>query len=457
MIQDCRRAVSIAWSLARRINYGLRAYDGDQGIEWPTVEYSPMPGLATIRIQGCDPACAHEWANEPAKIYGGGKGKSTLNGGDGYQNATMYTTTQGAYCIHCGGWRGPLGLEPTIEAYIGHLILVVREMWRVLRTDGTLFFNLGDSYAANRSYQVTDNKHVNVGNNHGSSIPLGLKPKDMLMIPARFALAAQADGWYLRSAMPWIKRNGMPESVTDRPAQTIESVFILAKAERYFWDSEAVKMPNSSTSHMGGTFGEAKKTDRVGNGHSGLHVANNTWDGRNLRSSDLFFRTWEGLLSSDEGNPLAMVINPRGYSGAHFAVFPELLPELAIKAATSAYGCCPTCGAQWRRVVEKTDQIDQSANGSRFDKGKTSTNGQGRTQEGERFTNVTTGWAPGCECPDAAQVQPAIVLDPFSGSGTTARVALRLGRNAIGVDLAESYLEELAPERLSNVQMVMSL
>jgi hypothetical protein len=299
-----------------------------------------------------------------------------------------------------------------------------------------------------------------------------------MMIPARFALAAQADGWYLRSAMPWLKRSGMPESVTDRPSQTIESVFILAKSERYFWDPEAVKTPVADAS-VGRAQHKQNLIDRTGKGalsgkqvedgvntdhaYAGLALGRNgktgydVEGGRNLRSSDLFFRTWQGLLTSDEGDPLAMVINPRGYSGAHFAVFPELLPELAIKAGTSAYGVCPTCGAPWRRLAEKTDQIDQSANGSRFDKGKTSTNGQGRTQEGERFSNVTTGWAPGCECPDAAQVQPAIVLDPFSGSGTTGKAALRLGRSYIGVDLSASYLDELAPERLSNVQMEMSL
>jgi len=127
--------------------WGLRKYAGEQGIDWPAVSYSPMPGLPELHIAGCDPECEHEWAGSQLKVgkVQHGTGKSTLTGGhESWGNRDG--GTQGACCIHCGGWHGELGLEPTPEAYVGHMVLVFREMWRVLRDDGTAFVNLGDSY-----------------------------------------------------------------------------------------------------------------------------------------------------------------------------------------------------------------------------------------------------------------------------------------------------------------------
>lgn len=409
--------MSIAWSLARRINFGLRAYDGDQSVEWPAVEYSPMPGLAPITV--------------PAQ-------------------------------------RAALGLERDISFYIGHLILVAREMWRVLRDDGVMWWNISDSYIGSANSGGSGKRGeggdpYRIENLTSKKID-GLRPKNLMQIPARFALAAQADGWYLRSAMPWIKRNGMPESVTDRPAQTIESIFLLAKSEKYFYDAEAVKMPVAEIqTGKAATFKRngSKRGDPVvpGQGYGTHREEREDKDvyatgERNLRSSDLFFKTFQGLLSSDEGDPLAMVVNPKPFSGAHFAVFPELIPEIAIKASTSAHGCCPTCGASWGRITSKEmpPLRKVKTNGPAGDHGLL-----GGNRFDEPIQTVTTGWAPGCTCPDAAQVQPCTVFDPFSGSGTTGKAALRLGRNYVGVDLSDQYLTDLAPERLSNVQMEMAL
>jgi hypothetical protein len=105
------------------------------------------------------------------------------------------------------------------------------------------------------------------------------------------------------------------------------------------------------------------------------------------------------------------------------------------------------CGAPWVRVVERTNEVDASAKGSRFDKGKTGINGNGRTQEGERYVKRVAGWRPSCNCPPADPV-PAVVLDPFAGSGTTGRVANQHNRRFVGVDISQTYLEELAPARL---------
>lgn len=373
--------------------------------------------------------------------------------------------------------RAALGLEKEIEAYIGHLILCLREWKRVLRDDGTVWVNLGDSYfgggtmdpgshkglsAASERADGRPRNPANKAAQNGSIAPVmrkinSLPAKNLMMIPARFALAAQADGWYLRSAMPWLKRNGMPESATDRPSQVVESVFMLAKSKRYFFDMQAVVQPTSEKTDW--TYPQPDKAarngiTRNGTGASGLRIE--TKGGRYLRSSDLFFRTWQGLLSNDEGDPLALIVNPQPFTASHFAVFPELIPELCILAGTSARGACPKCGAPWRRMVDRTDQPDETAKGSRFDHGKTAVNGNGRVQAGERFVRVAAGWQPSCTCDDGEPI-PCTVLDPFSGSNTTGKVAARLGRSYIGVDLSEKYLSEITDARMgSGVQMEMS-
>ena len=370
--------------------YGLRVYSGEQMIEWPTVRYSPMPGLPEITIQGCEPGCVHEWGNTLVVHQRGSVGeKSTLMGPQ--NGGRKQEVEQGAYCIHCGGWRGGLGNEPHPEAFIGHLILVMREMWRILRDDGVAWVNLGDSYngsgGAGGDYGPGGSKEGQPkfpGRKVG-----GLKPKDMIQIPARFALAAQADGWYVRSRLPWLKRNGMPDSCTDRPSQVIEDIFLLAKSEKYYFDMQAIKQPvaEASIGRLSQDIEHQIGTTRANGGaktNGNLKAVGSISGGRNFRSSDLFFKTWQGLVTSDDGEPLAMVVNPKGYSGAHFACWPLEIPLTCIKAS------CPPDG---------------------------------------------------------------VVCDPFNGSGTTGRAALQLNRSYIGIDVSQEYLEDLAPERLSNVQI----
>jgi site-specific DNA-methyltransferase (cytosine-N4-specific) len=160
-------------------------------------------------------------------------------------------------CGHCGARRidSQLGLESTPEEYITKMIAVFREIWRVLRDDGTLWVNMGDSYATSVSNNgVYSDKSTLAGftsaNTKGRQscdsgerrkLITGLKPKDLCMMPARLAMALQADGWYLRSDIIWHKPNPMPESVTDRPTKSHEYIFLLAKQEKYFYDAEAIR------------------------------------------------------------------------------------------------------------------------------------------------------------------------------------------------------------------------
>jgi DNA modification methylase len=305
-------------------------------------------------------------------------------------------------CAKCGGVKCCLGLESTPSAYVAHLVAVFREVWRVLRDDGTLWLNLASSYAANRGYQVPDGKWHDVGNNHGSSIPPGFKQKDLVPIPWLVALALQADGWYLRRDCIWAKGrdfdvgdNGygasMPESCEDRPVSSHEYVFLLTKKARYYYDAVAVRQK---------------------------------WDGgeHHLRS------VW--------------LLNTSGYKEAHFATFCERLPETCIRASTSERGVCPECGAQWERVTEHHRRTETDSFCPKHLQGETSglSNPGWRKKEVPNAYTETTGWRPTCTCPPAEPI-PATVMDIFSGAATTLLVADRLGRDGFGIDQSAEYIK----------------
>lgn len=142
-----------------------------------------------------------------------------------------------------------LGCEPTPQEYVANLVAVFREVRRVLRDDGQLWLNVGDSYAAQgggkQAGLYVDKRTDGATWQAARTAPAGLKPKDLCMIPARVALALQDDGWYLRSEITWIKRNPMPESVTDRPTSSTEKIYLLTKSPTYYYDQDAVREPNA--------------------------------------------------------------------------------------------------------------------------------------------------------------------------------------------------------------------
>ena len=232
------------------------------------------------------------------------------------------------------GVSGQLGLEPTPEEYVANMVAVFREVRRVLHPTGTVWLNLGDSYATNRNDHVGGGFGDNTVNEHstiakrGKHCPTGLKMKDLCGIPWRVAFALQADGWYLRSDIIWFKTNPMPESVTDRPTKSHEYLFLLSKQKQYFYDADAVREGNKEYT---------RKKNIVINDNprhaNTLFNKDTTTTGRNRRT------VW--------------TIATRPYSGAHFATFPPDLVEPCIKAGTSERGCCPECGNQWERVTEK--------------------------------------------------------------------------------------------------------
>jgi DNA modification methylase len=280
------------------------------------------------------------------------------------------------------------------------MVEVFREVRRVLRDDGTLWVNLGDSYMATKNC-VNPPQSVADGSMRGMPSFIapnrkdqdGLKSKDLVGIPWRVALALQADGWWLRQDIIWNKPNPMPESVRDRCTKSHEYIFLLAKSNLYYFDHEAIK-EKSVTGDTRTPYGSdgAWAMDGRDKWEEGKGQQRPNADGarRNRRS------VW--------------TINTKPYAGAHFATFPEKLVEPMVLAGSSEVGCCPSCGAPWGRA------------------------------------GSTVEWEPTCKCPEHKPV-PCLVLDPFTGSGTTGAVSLRLGRNFVGCELNPEYAK-LAESRI---------
>jgi len=209
------------------------------------------------------------------------------------------------------GVDGQIGLETTPDEYVAKLVAVFREVRRVLADDGVCFVNLGDSYAANRTYQVTPTKWKSLEQGQPSRVPDGLKPKDLIGIPWRVAFALQADGWWLRQDIIWSKPNPMPESVRDRCTSAHEYLFLLTKKARYFWDAKAMQEPSTGRERWFGDCGYSAKSGR--NDGSSVDAKPGTGT-RNRRS------VW--------------AIAPSPYPGAHFAVMPPKLVEPCILAGS---------------------------------------------------------------------------------------------------------------------------
>ena len=302
--------------------------------------YWGLRDYGTAAWAGGDPACPHEPPRE--WIDKNFNANSTLGGVNGTQYAAAkrrWFRPDGS--CRCGATREDLqvGLEATFEEHVDALVRVFREVHRVLRPDGTLWLNYGDAYRA----------------------------KQLLMMPARVALALQADGWWLRSEIVWHKPNPMPESVRDRPTSAHEKLYLLTKSARYFYDAEAVRVACSPNTH-------ARRKDRERVPRKG----SDTYDRR--------AGTWKEKRTVAEqaeiGANLRNVwtIPTHAYPDAHFATFPPKLVEPCIKAGTSEKGCCPECGTAWVRGMEVHDPDGRL----------------GRSWHDDDPIHRTSGWQPLC-------------------------------------------------------------
>ncbi|MGG3504707.1 site-specific DNA-methyltransferase [Paenibacillus lautus] len=354
--------------------YGLRDY-GLPPAYWPEVTYTPMPGLPPITVPE---------------------------------------------------WTGCLGLEPTPEMFVAHSVQVFREVHRLLRPDGTLWLNYGDSYAGSGKggggsyeserpgWQQIKGKRLERGSGRwgGGNLSAlnGLKPKDLIGIPWRVAFALQADGWYLRMDNIWSKPNCMPESVGDRPTKAHEYMFLFSKSERYYYDGDAIKEPLASSSIVRlsqdiegqqgseranggaktngrmkavggskGAFGPPQSRRRSGNKER-KYGEERDRPGSHLGASV----PWEG---STRNKRSVWTVATAQFAEAHFATFPEKLIEPCILAGAPVGGR---------------------------------------------------------------------VLDPFGGSGTTLKVALENNRECTIIEMGQQYVE-IAERRTAVVQPVLDL
>ena len=330
-----------------------------------------------------------------------------------------------------------IGLEPTPDEYVAEMVAVFREVRRVLRDDGTLWLNVGDSYAGAgySNHKGTGGTQRKDGGKQRHLDGTGRKNKDLLGIPWLLAFALRADGWFLRSDIIWAKSNPMPESVRDRPTSAHEHVFLLSKRAAYFYDAGAIAETAESFQRQRSERGDdhGPKNRNADRPRRGVPSDNYDKPDRNARN------VW--------------TIATQPYSGAHFATMPPDLAERCIKAGTSEKGCCPHCGAPWERVTEKAPveqtgitpkQAQYRAQGLASSK---STIGRTKAWSADEGRVETLGWQQTCHCPEHTAA-PCTVLDPFGGAGTTGLVADRMNRNAVLIELNTEY-RTLAQKRIT--------
>ncbi len=421
-------------------------------------------------VWGGDPECEHEWAdvakNGAVEAYAGA-GRWQHGGHSRDESPGDWTRlTQGTHtCRLCGAWRGQYGLEPTPELYVEHTLMWLREVRRVLRKDGTCWLNIGDGYWGGKGQSGAPQDFEDAGRRgrgetiqrgeyniatHGTTRPSdrrhpNLKPKDAVLMPFRVALAAQADGWWVRSVIIWAKPNPMPESVRDRPTDAHEYIFLLTKSKAYWYDQDAVRenfaegtaerisQPDLDR-QQGGYKADAYQADFPGRKKRDRRPADvlramrdNGHNGRNVRS------VW--------------TFPTEPFPDAHFAVFPRELPERCIKAGCPEW-VCPKCGKARVRVTEIVSRKEHPAREHRNVRNKADFDGADYARR-----ECTLGLVPDktveswSDCGCGEPFVGGIVLDPFAGSGTTCEVAYHLGRTAIGIDASAKYLD-MAIERV---------
>ena len=384
--------------------YGLRSYD--------------IPPL----IWDGDSGCIHEWESESLPKKRGrqhlkefGERLGCGGGSKHSQDASQFNGKEprlSTFCLKCSAWRGYLGLEPTPALYVKHLIMIFCEVRRVLRQDGTLWLNLGDSYSDGTmgrkdSYRRIDQR-ARSKKMQGQPIKDrgagSLGSKQLLGIPWRVALALQDDGWILRTEIIWHKPTAIPDGAEDRPSRNHEYIFLFTKRQRYYYDADAIREPvKPKTLTTYGTQLHPLANDAL------LSVKSANWhDSQAVRKPRL---SEEGeLVGANKRTVWTIASQP--FLEAHFATFPPKLIEPAILAGSSARAC-ELCGAPWKPV-----------------------------------TGI--GWKSTCKCVSAGQGK-CVILDPFMGAGTTAKVALQHNRDFLGIELNPEYIQ-IALRRIATVQ-----
>lgn len=415
--------------------YNLRNYGGD------------------LEIWGGDDKCEHEWGeSEPFRGHkpNHGKGSNVMEVQKVAKESDETNWDSGSFCQKCGAWRGELGLEPNPDLYIKHLTDIFREVRRVLKSTGTLWVNIGDSYAGSGKAGNPDNtyyeNHTQFNKNEindRKGIPnkgypqMGVKPKDLIGIPWMLAFSLRSDGWYLRQDIIWAKAvsgdvrmgGAMPESITDRCSKSHEYIFMLSKSPKYYYNQEAIKEPikeSTKKRYQTGWNGNEKR-DYPGSSHNNFSK----------------FMGSEKAQQMDTGNRRDVwFVKTKPFSEAHFAVFPEKLIIPIIKAGVPNK-VCSKCGVPYSYVIErevehnrKNDRKDAKVRPDTLE--RVPSNWKPRKVKGEYYT-------PNCDCDTSTEA--GIVLDPFFGAGTTGVIAKREGVYYVGIEKYQKYID-IAEKRI---------
>jgi DNA modification methylase len=351
--------------------------------------YWGLRDYGTGKWIGGDPNCSHI------------AGKSRNDADREFGTKETLTVQYRDVCKDCGAVRedNQIGMEASPEEYVRKIVRTFQEVKRVLRDDGTLWLNLGDSYSSGGRTSTT-NQTVRGDKDYGVTRPPvsgSIKPKDLVGIPWRVALALQEDGWYLRQDIIWHKPNPMPESVKDRCTKAHEYIFLLSKSEKYYYDSHAIK---------------EQSVDCLSNKRS----------------------VW--------------TVPVKPYNEAHFAVFPTELIEPAILA-----GCppkiCSECGTPYEREMVTIEIPERETRDNMVGvipkRDKTS---RMNSKDMKSLVQEDRGFTKNCSC-SGSKTSAGRVLDPFGGSGTTALVADRHGRDATIIELNQKYVD-IAENRLGS-------
>lgn len=409
--------------------------------------YWGLRNYGTAEWNGGDAKCDHIHEKRRSIQYLGSDGKPGKNN-TSWQGAERHSTVHlGDSCKKCGATRTDqqLGSEKLHdclgwatgdmckECFICHMVLVFREVRRVLRDDGTIWLNIGDTYGGGGNTMGDG-----VGGDSGKNKLLkeqydgmkgantSLAPGNLCMIPFRLALALQANGWVLRQDIIWKKPSPMPESCNNRCTKSHEFIFLLTKGRDYYCDMEAIRedavvgrsiLPNgnprsgrkAASSAIWRSVGDGKEAVERGVNREGAY--NDPDSGRNKRDvwsvdDEQALFQWmqendpeqlQEFISQSTNKTDVWKVSSQAYSGAHFATFPYRLIEPCILAGSSAYGCCEKCGSPWKRVTQQTQLKRDRPNEYVKRTGEAGT-GNSCSNSVAGVSVKTLGWEPSCKC-----------------------------------------------------------
>ncbi len=423
--------------------------------------YWSLRDYGTATWEGGEPECDHI-EKTGTKAINTGLGYPSNGGprriGENNTYGDAYTTKFKDICGKCGAKRidKQLGLEKTFEEYIDKLCTIYDEVRRVLRPDGTVFINLGDTYwggkgqsgQGSKEYQearqdVSINKPASHIGGQSLTRPQDMQhetiqAKSLCLIPQRFAIEMVNRGWILRNTIIWHKPNPMPSSAKDRFTVDFEFIYFFTKQRKYWFEPQYEPYATESNAER----------PRMGQGNQTKYNQKRqgqTWAERK-EAGEPMRHGLNGAAACKSGNyasPLGRnkrtvwTIPTQAFPDAHFATYPEKLVEPMIKAGCPEF-ICTKCGKAREKIFDvsyeqaRTPQFRKQSDN--YDKGMVGYRPKDILNKVPKFTGYT-------DCGCNAEFKPGVVLDPFAGSGATLQVAARLNRNYLGIELNPEYIE----------------